>query len=65
VSWLRKGKAEGPTEIEHLPVIYGNIHTYDMQRLKEGDKVHWVISITVDQGGVTKDYKFRFEVEVL
>ena len=64
MSWLKKGKLEGPTEIKHLPVIYGNIYEYDLNRLKKGDTIKWVVVLTLEKNGVATEEKLRFEVEV-
>jgi hypothetical protein len=64
MGWLKRGKLEGPAEIEKTPVIYGTIYEYDLKRLQQGDKVTWVVDIEVEQGGTTSEHKLRLQVDV-
>ena len=64
MSWLKRAVVEGPTEIVKLPVIYGNIYTYDLERLHKGDTLTWILELHVEQGDEKQDHKLRFEVEV-
>lgn len=64
MGWLKKGKAEGPTEIVKLPVIYGHIYEYDLKRLRTGDKLTWVLDLTVELGGEETEHRLRLDVEV-
>ena len=64
MSWLKNAKVEGPTEVEHLPVVYSTIYEYDLARLKRGDSASWVMEITVEQGGATVRHEFRLVMEV-
>ena len=64
VSWLKKGASAEPSEITHLPVVHGTIHEYDVQRVHKGDTLAWVLELTIEQGGETREHKLRFVVEV-